>query len=184
MSPVQTRLWQPQDDASLVDILTRQLKQDKAWPPPYAHDLDLAAWLAKPADLNRWVAVHEDQIVGHMGLGNPAQPQLEKFVAALGHADIHFAELCRTCIAPEFRQLGIASLLTRVAIKHAISIGRIAVSTVLTNRTAWLSNMLETGWRDVGRLETDTEGTELVCLFPPQKFVDAVLNPTDQSTQE
>ncbi|MEM7099661.1 MAG: GNAT family N-acetyltransferase [Pseudomonadota bacterium] len=171
------RPWRSDDDPDLVSILTRQLKHDKAWPPAYAQQQDLATWLAKPANLARWVAVDPEQrVIGHMGLGTPAEAYQTLFAAAMDSSVYEYAELCRTCIDPDHRKSGLAGTLTRTAIKHAIKMKKIPVSTVLTNRSGWLSMMLRTGWRDVGKLPGKTPGDELVCLLAPQKFIDAALS--------
>ncbi len=177
MKEVSVRAWHEDDDPALVDILRRQLELDQAWPPPYAHKQNLAEWLARPANLSRWVAVNpQGRPIGHMGLGVPAASHGDIFSRAIDRANPAFAELCRTCIDPDYRDLGLASLLTRTAIKHAISLGRIPVSTVLTNRTGWLDMMRRTGWTEAGRLPGSSPDDHLICLLPPHRFIEAAIN--------
>ena len=70
-------------------------------------------------------------------------------------------------------------MLTRTAIKAALTMRRIPVATVLTGRTTWLEMMLNTGWRNVGDTPADGSSETLISLMPPQKFVDAALSHDD-----
>ena len=153
----------------LLDLLARHQLHDASWPPPYTKGLDLAAWLGQPADLYRWVALMDKQIIGHMGLGTPSPACLNLFHAAINDPSIQFAELCRTVTDPSFRKVGAAAKLTRHAIKTALIERRIPVATVLTNRDQWLTMMCDTGWQPIGELPAIDGDDKLVCLLPPQK---------------
>ena len=171
MSAIAIRDWQQSDDVALLKILREQMAEDPAWPPEYAHRLNLSDWLAGSADLGRWVVLGDQQVVGHIGLGAIQGRVAEVFSKATGLPGDRFAELCRTVVDPNKRGLGLASALTRQALKSALRSGRIPVATVLTGRGAWLDMMLRTGWQQVGELEAKAPNERLVLLLAPEKFV-------------
>ena len=175
MSTVAVRNWERSDDGSLARILRAQLANDPAWPPSYAHDLDLGDWLGQPADLGRWVCTCGDEIVGHIGLGRLSRTSAQGFSAATGYGARRFAELCRTVVDPDQRRLGIAAVLTRTALKASLGMRRIPVATVLTGRGSWLDMMMNTGWQRVGDVAAKAPDERLVLLLAPQKFVDAAV---------
>ena len=109
MNPLVTRCWHPSDDAALEDILRAQICADPAWPPAYAHQLDLSVWLAGPTGLGRWVATKDQQILGHIGLGTINGTVAETFVETTGYQPNELAECCRMVVDPKARGLGIAS---------------------------------------------------------------------------
>jgi len=176
VSVVEIRCWRPADDPGLVGILRAQLVNDPAWPPAYAHRLDLGDWLGGPADLGRWVAVDGRQVVGHIGLGNVSGSVAEEFSRATGHRADGLAELCRTVVDPHARGNGIASALTRKALKTALIMRRIPVATVLTGRGSWLQMMKDTGWRPVADIEASGSSERLILLLAPERFIDTPLS--------
>ena len=165
------------DAPALRAIMRAQMQRDPGWPPDYARSEDPAAWLARPADLGRWVA--EDgrrRVVGHVGLGRIGNGQAADLLAeALCCGVDDLAEICRRVVDPRGRLHGLGSTLTRRAMRAAIESGRVPAATVLENRGSWLSMMLETGWRDVGRLDSRVPGSGLAVLAPPERFVDLAL---------
>ncbi len=178
MNSLVVRAWSRQDDDRLTDILRTQLRADPAWPPRYAHELNLSDWLAKPADLGRWVCERHGKVVGHIGLGRLSDEIAQTFTAATGRGVECFAELCRTVVDQDVRRLGAASALTRKALKTSLLMNRVPAATVLTSRGLWLEQMLQTGWQRIGDVATRrAPGERLVLLLAPQKFIDAV--PTD-----
>jgi len=169
-----TRHWRPCDDGALEDILRAQIGADPAWPPKYAHQLKLSTWLGGPADLGRWVAIDDHRILGHIGLGTVNGAIAQGFTAATGYRSTELAECCRMVVDPQSRGLGIASALTRAAIKAAMTMQRIPVATVLTGRGTWLEMMQNTGWQRIGDIEATTPDERLVLLLAPHKFVAAL----------
>jgi len=174
MSTLTVRHWQKPDDAALKNILQVQIFEDPAWPPAYAHTLNLGDWLGNPADLGRWVAVSAGCVVGHIGLGTINGSVAEAFAKCTGHHPDQFAELCRTVVDARKRGSGVASALTRAALKSSLAMRRIPVATVLTGRGTWLEMMLNTGWQRIGDIETIAPNERLVLLLAPRKFVDGV----------
>ncbi len=171
------RSWAPQDDEALRALMCRQMDLDPAWPPGYARGLDPAQWLGASSDLGRWVAVDDKgALVGHVGLAavRPG-PAADHWCAALACECDRLAEICRMVVDPQARLHGIASRLTRRAMRSAIEAGRVPVATVLVHRTSWLRMMLDTGWRRVGTTVSSLAQSELYVLAPPQRFVDLAL---------
>ncbi len=175
MSQLIIRTWQQSDDPSLKSILQGQMAQDTSWPPAYARNLDLAQWLAQPADLYRWVAIFQNRVIGHIGLGSLATDKAAAFCSAVDAQPEQFAEICRTVVDPNQRIQGTAAQLTRRAIKTALQNHRIPVATVLTSRTTWLQMMKSTGWQPIADQPATNPSERLICLLPPQKFIDPVL---------
>jgi GNAT superfamily N-acetyltransferase len=177
MSNFVVREWSACDDDALRSVMRAQMEIDPGWPPPYAREADLAEWLAKPANLGRWVANDASGTpVGHVGIGavRPG-PLWEAWQSAL-HCDLFEAvEICRMIVDPRVRGRGLAALLTRKALRASIEAGRIPVSSVLVNRGSWLAMMLETGWRSVGIVKSSVSDGGLVALIAPQRFVDAAV---------
>lgn len=174
MSAFAVRELQPPDDLQLRKMLYTHMLEDTAWPPRYAHQLDIGHWLAAPADMGRWVAVDAEQerILGHIGLGRVRGPAAEQFARATGQRPEQFAELCRAIVDPDARGIGVSSALTRKALKSALDMRRIPVATVLTGRGSWLQMMRNTGWQQVGDIEARDSDERLVLLLAPQKFID------------
>ncbi len=169
------RDWQPKDDVDLRRLMQAQMEADPGWPPDYARSSDLAAWLRRPCTLGGWVAVHRSAaVVGHAGLGTLAEgPVAELLCGALGCQPDDLAEIRRLVVAPGMREHGLASLLTRQAMRTAIEAGRIPVATVLGSRRSWLQMMLDTGWQSVGSTPFErVTGTELHVLAPAERFVE------------
>ena len=179
MTNLSIRRWHANDDPALTTILCTQMAVDENWPPAYARKLDISVWLSTPANLGRWVCEHDHEVVGHIGLGSMSTGKAQHFCTHTNLPATRFAELCRTVVDPRHRSLGVASMLTRTAIKAALTMRRIPVATVLTGRTTWLEMMLNTGWRNVGDTPADGSSETLISLMPPQKFVDAALSHDD-----
>jgi GNAT superfamily N-acetyltransferase len=154
-----------------------QMDVDPGWPPDYARGGDLTEWLAAPANLGRWVAVDElGTLVGHVGIGDVRPgPNADSVRSALRCELDAVAEICRIVVDPRVRRQGVSGLLTRRALRACIEAGRVPVSNVLSNRGAWLTMMLATGWRRVGSTRSAVSDGDLVALIPAQKFVDAAL---------
>ncbi len=170
------REWQPTDDPMLREVMQAHVTLDPGWPPSYARDGDLAAWLGQAADQGRWVALDSAaQIVGHGGLGSvkPA-PYRDSLLNALDCDPEDLVEICRVVVHPQMRGYGLAGELTRVALRAAIESGRFPVSNVLSNRGSWLDMMLATGWREIGRIRSQVSDSEIVSMLPPDRFVAAV----------
>jgi GNAT superfamily N-acetyltransferase len=169
------REWSPDDDDALRALMQAQMELDAGWPPDYARRSDLAAWLAKPANLGRWIAVDaEGSPVGHVGIGTVHEDALGELLRDALHCGYDaMAEICRIVVDPRVRGRGLASLLTRRALRACIEAGLIPVSTVLRNRGSWLTMMRSTGWRDVGSAPSGVSSNELVALIPRQQFIDA-----------
>lgn len=167
------RVWHPADDQALRRLMEHQLSRDPTWPPAYARAGDLARWLGEPATLGRWVALSGGSIVGHAGLGVPDTQHDFHFCAQLACAPDDLAVICRMVVAPANRIQGLASLLTRKALRCAIEQGRIPVAEVLTGRGTWLKMMLDTGWREAAVLPGIGNDERLVLLTPPQHLVAA-----------
>lgn len=160
------------DAPALRSMMHEQQRVDPGWPPDYANREDLADWLARPADLGRWVA--EDiggRVCGHVGLGKVKHEVVsERLCAALECDPDILAEICRMVVVPGLRRYGLSGLLTRRAIRAAIEARRIPVATVLENRGTWLTMMLQTGWREVDRVPSRNAGSALAILAPPVRF--------------
>ncbi len=171
------RAWRSADDDGLRDLMARQMRSDVGWPPDYARSDDLAAWLGRPATIGRWVAVDTaDSIAGHVGLGTLSGAAADLLSCELGCERDRLAEICRLVVEPDTRHRGLASLLTRRAMRSAIEAGRVPVATVLCNRDTWLDMMVNTGWNRIGNVESAVAGSQLAVLLPPQRFVDLAMS--------
>lgn len=170
------RPWTPADDPPLLRILRAQADADPGWPPEYARQGDLLAWLGAPASIGRWVALLADCVVGHVGVG-PVQngPMNTLWRAALPPETGALAEICRLVVDPGLRRGGISAALTRKAVRAAIEAGFMPVADALADRGASLAMMLAAGWRTAGSTRSVLAGRELIALVPPQKLVDAAL---------
>lgn len=170
------RAWEPGDDAGLLRILEVQAQADPGWPPDYARDGDLLAWLGAPASLGRWVAHVQDRPVGHVGLAPVhAGPMNDLWRAALPPEAGALAEVCRLVVDPGSRRGGVSVLLTRKAVRAAIESGFMPVANALADRNVSLAMMIAAGWRTVGSTRLGFSGRELVALAPPQKLIDAAI---------
>ncbi len=154
-----------------------QMDLDPGWPPAYARSGDLADWLGAPANLGRWIAVDDAGTpVGHIGIGTVNPGPVAEFLRSALQCDLdNMAEICRAVVDPTARGRGLSGLLTRKALRACIEAGLVPVSTVLSNRGSWLTNMVSTGWRNVGSAKSLVSDGDLVALIPPQKFIDAAL---------
>jgi hypothetical protein len=147
---------------------------DPGWPPAYAREGDLGAWLGAPASLGRWVATDPcGEAVGHVGIA-PVAPgaNADLWTAALGCEVGDLAEVCRNLVAPGLRRAGVSDGLTRVALRAAIDSGRVPVAAVLGDRQASLAQMLSAGWRAVGTT-VGVSGRELQVMIPGPRVIDA-----------
>ncbi len=170
------RCWEPDDDAQLRTLMKRQHDIDPKWPPAYAHTLDFAEWLAKPATLGRWVAERDGVLVGHAGLGVVSPDHSGHYSSFLDCAEREIAVICRMVVDPDHRSGGLAADLTRKALRRAIESGKHPVAEVLTGRGSWLDMMLATGWQEIVRTDGQ-QGTEpLVLLAAPERFNKLVRN--------
>jgi GNAT superfamily N-acetyltransferase len=172
------REWRPSDDGALVAMMQRQIEHDPGWPPGYARNGDLATWLGEPTTLGRWVAVNSEVPVGHIG-NSPvhAGPIADLWCEALRCEVANLAEICRLVVDPRWRRHGVSDLMTRKAIRAALTSGAVPVANALSDRDASLQQMLHAGWRNVGRATSPRTGLELVALIPPQSLVDKVMKP-------
>jgi len=175
--PFRARVWNHGDDPGLRALMQVQMNVDPGWPPDYARTSDLAAWLAAPANLGRWVAVDEGgKPVGHVGIGSVRPGPIAEFLRSALHCELDaMAEICRIVVDPRVRGRGLSGLLTRKALRACIDAGLVPVSSVLSNRGSWLTMMLSTGWRTVGSIRSLVSDGDLVALIPPRRFIDAAL---------
>ena len=175
--PFSVRVWNHSDDPGLRALMQAQMNVDPGWPPDYARTSDLAAWLAAPADLERWVAVDEGgKPVGHVGIGSVHAGPIAEFLRTALQCELDaMAEICRIVVDPRVRGRGLSGLLTRKALRACIEAGLVPVSNVLSNRGSWLTMMLSTGWRTVGSTRSLVSDGDLVALIPPRRFIDAAL---------
>lgn len=172
-SPFQCRPWRSSDDNALRELMQRQMLLDPGWPPDYARTDDLAAWLGRPATITRWVAVDmADSVAGHIGLGAVSGAAADLACRELKCGCEHLAEICRLVVEPGTRHHGLASLLTRRALRAAIEASRVPIATVLDNRGSWLNMMVNTGWRQLGDVHSAVSDSRLAVLAPPQRFID------------
>jgi len=170
------RDWCVADDLHLEGLMRAQRELDPAWPPNYAHGLDMPTWLGAPCTLGRWVGVLAGgKVIGHAGLGCPEAERLDVYCEYLGCAADAVALICRLVVSPDSRHSGLSSLLTRKALRHAITSGRVPVAEVLSGRGSWLQMMLDSGWHKISVWAGALPGEDLYLLAPPRKFIEVAL---------
>jgi GNAT superfamily N-acetyltransferase len=154
----------PRTDADLEDCvaLAAEVHARDGY-PRYGAD-DLPGFLTLPDALGVWVAVHGDEVVGHVALRPTAQPPQIVEVASR-FLDRPAEELCavtRLLVAPSARRLGVGVLLLETAVDAARARRLVPVLGV-DEGTGAVAFYERRGWRRVAPLTVRTpSGEDLV----------------------
>lgn len=171
---IDVRALLPGDAGSVRALMSAQIEDDTVWPPTYARDGDLDAWLADRAALGRWVAVRNGSVIAHVGADLVAPgPKAEVWTAELDCARDRLAEIGRLVVHPEARRLGVSERVTRRCVRDIVSAGHVPVASALEASRASIAMMTKLGWRIVGEVQGRRSGATIVLLVAPRKLLDA-----------
>ena len=132
---------------------------------------DLRSFLAAPQARAAWVAVHGEEVVGHVALHTgSSRAVIDLAVEATGLPAARLGVVARLLVSPRVRRAGIGRSLLDVAAGHAARLGLQPVLDVVDRHEAAIRLYENSGWTCAGRV-TVTFGRglpidELVFLGP------------------
>lgn len=141
--------------------------------PMFLPDGDFVRFLVRPSPLAAWVAVREQQLVGHVVLNDTATEQVMQLVAGDQPAR-PAVYVARLFVDPGARRLGVGRQLLEHARGVASDMGRAAHLDVVDTPGAAPAICLYRcdGWEEIGRVRFDLLGggeiDELVFRAPPR----------------
>jgi GNAT superfamily N-acetyltransferase len=131
---------------------------------------DLWTFLCHESAIGAWVAVVDDEVVGHVALHRDSMPGVIALASeTLGLAADQLGVVARLMVAPEVRRQGIAQSLLAHVTQEAINRGLWPVLDVVTVHTAAIAMYDALGWRRAGVVTSQlAEGSfdEIVYLAP------------------
>jgi GNAT superfamily N-acetyltransferase len=157
-----------------VRALMSVRRADGGYPPPQdtgdtTEELD--RWLFDSPVRARWVAVLDDEVVGHVCL-SPAHPYLTRRLVPVSPPTV-LLEVGKLYVAAEARGLDLGRRLLEEAMGRAAGEGAVAALAVLPTSRAALGLYRDRGLVEVGQFE-GVHGLNLVFVDDPQsvQFVD------------
>lgn len=138
-----------------VNVLMRMRTIDPLYPPPIdaATNLkSLTQWLIEDGVLGRWVAIHNEQVVGHLSVLSPHNYLYDFFSehSISSPAENGFCEISKFFIDPSQRKQGIGRLLFKKAQDFAASREVQLALAVIDSSTAARSFYNAVGLNEVG----------------------------------
>jgi [ribosomal protein S18]-alanine N-acetyltransferase len=132
---------------------------------------DLTSFIVNEDALGAWVAVDDDEVLGHVALHrSSAKEVMDMAVLATGVAEDRIAFVARLLVAPAARRRGTGRALLEKATREASQLGRRAVLDVVEDHRAAISLYESCGWTRAGRVDWALPGDlplrEFVYLAP------------------
>lgn len=156
-------------DFEQLEILALQVQASDRY-PIYLPDGDVRRFLSQPASTAAWVAVFDDQVVGHVALNDSTSAPVMMAVDELGD-DRPALYVARLLVAPSARRTGAGRALLDHARRQAASTGFLPALDVVDISTAAPAIALyrSEGWQEIARVSfelADLHLEEIVFVAP------------------
>ncbi len=156
-------------DGKALEAIARETHQLDRY-PMYLPE-DLRSFIVNEDALGAWVAVDDDEVLGHVALHRSSAKQvMDIAVLATGFAEDRIAVVARLLVAPAARRRGMGRALLEKATQEAARRGRRAVLDVVEEHKAAINLYESCGWKRVGRVDWSLPGDlplrELVYVAP------------------
>jgi GNAT superfamily N-acetyltransferase len=160
---VNVRPRTPADVQALIEVLRRVHDADgypTVWPD------DVSGWVVGDSGYGAWVAVIDDNVVGHVGLARPGlQASTQVWVATTQRPVEWLVEVTRLFASPDASGFGVGHRLLQRAVAGAHELGLWPVLDVRHEGRPGASRLYEAaGWRMVGSVPRRLE-PEVILPF-------------------
>jgi GNAT superfamily N-acetyltransferase len=147
-------------DLAACRRLTEEVRAHDGY-PVYVPD-DLLSFIVAPDALAAWVAIEDNEVVGHVVL-RPGTfgAVVELAMKRTGLPAAQLGVVARLLVSPKVRRLGIGRSLLEVAASHAIELGLRPILDVVDRHEAAVKLYESSGWTRAGEV-TVTFGPEVV----------------------
>lgn len=127
---------------------------------------DPRAWLTLKNMLHAWVAIHNNRIVGHVGI---SLPSAYDSAAGILHEDFgipleSIGVVQRLFVSPLVRNLGIGSELLETAMEYVKKYQRSLVLDVMEKDRAAIRAYKKHGWLEIGRFSHSVENARIPAV--------------------
>jgi GNAT superfamily N-acetyltransferase len=140
------RVRTPADVPALAEVL-RRVREADDYPTVWPDDVD--GWITGNGNYGAWVAVHDENLAGQVGLTRPgAKAGTQRWAEATQRGSERLAEVTRLFVDPDVRGLGIGRQLLQRAVEGAHELGLWPVLDVRHDGRPGASRLYEAaGWR-------------------------------------
>ncbi|MBD0843273.1 GNAT family N-acetyltransferase [Streptomyces sp. TRM68416] len=167
----QTSAIRPRTDDDIAEAATALVAVHATDGYPVEGVDDPEAWLTPPDLLGAWVAVLDQQVVGHVALSRPhGEDAVRLYVEQSQEPETRVAVLARLFVHPEARGHSLGEQLVREATQHAYGQGLRLVGDVMTKDKAAIRLYERLGCQIIGStMHTYGNGEEIpaVCFVAP-----------------
>lgn len=150
------------DDHPALDLLARRVHQLDGY-PVYMPDDDFLAFVVSEQALDGWVAVDQEQVVGHVALHRRSSPGVVALAASrLGLQASEVGVVARLLVAPEQRRTGLGRRLLGHASDECRRRQLAPILDVVDGTGPAIALYEHAGWRHLGTVSfTLPDGSEL-----------------------
>lgn len=143
-----------QKDIDNTLALLRVLYNNEGYPLSWRNDMSY--WLTSKSMYGAWVAECNNQILGHVSLGDSHEKVLNVLHKEAGLDEKKFCEISRLFVAPALQHSGLGEKLLLLAIEKAKELSLEPVLDVLTSNTDAQKFYEDIGWKKIGSFSWET----------------------------